>query len=61
MLFSIETHITCDFPRRGGPDPLSLRIRAWSGSNLFDILTIYLKDFFLKKVILRKSADDKKT
>ena len=22
-LFPIETHITCDFPGRGGPDPLS--------------------------------------
>ena len=23
MLISIETHITCDFPGGGGPDPLS--------------------------------------
>ena len=30
-LFPIETHITCDFPGGGGPDPLSpLWIRTWS-------------------------------
>ena len=23
MLISIETHITCDFPGKGGPEPLS--------------------------------------
>ena len=23
MLISIETHLTCDFPGEGGPDPLS--------------------------------------
>ena len=31
VLISIETHITCDFPGVGGPDPLSpLWIRTWS-------------------------------
>ena len=31
-LFPIETHITCDFPGGGGPDPLSppFWIRTWS-------------------------------
>ena len=35
--FPIETHITCDFPGGGGPDPLSpLWIRTWFSKGCVD-------------------------
>ena len=60
MLISIETHITCDFLRRESGSLITLWIRAWSGSNLFDILTIFLKDFVFKKVIFEKISGQQK-
>ena len=37
MLFSIETHITCDFP--GGPDPLSPSGSAHAISQLIFLIS----------------------
>ena len=44
------------FGPRSGP----MNRRAWSGSKLFDILMVFLKEFFQKVNFETKSADDKK-
>ena len=44
------------FGPRSGPT----NRRAWSGSKLFDILMVFLKEFFQKNNFEKKSADDKK-
>ena len=43
-----------------GPRPGATKRRAWSRSKMFDTLMTFLKDVFFLKLILKKSADDKK-
>ena len=43
-----------------GPEPGPTKGQAWIGSKLIDTLMVFLKEFFSKKLILVKSADNKK-
>ena len=48
------------FPASGDFCRLLVTCRVWSGSKLFDALMVFLKDFVLKNLTLKKSTDDKK-
>ena len=49
-----------NFGKQFGPRSGLMIRRAWSGSKLFDILMVFLKEFFWKINFEKKSADDKK-
>ena len=49
-----------NFGKQFGPRSGPTNRRAWSGSKLFDILIVFLKEFFWKINFEKKSADDKK-
>ena len=43
-----------------GPKSGPTECRSWPGSKPFDTLIVFLKGFFVKKLILKKSADGDK-
>ena len=47
-----------NFCEQFGPRSGPTKCRAWSGSNLFDTLMVFLKEFFKKLDFEKKSADD---
>ena len=49
-----------NFGKQFGPRSGPTNRRAWSGSKLFDILMVFLKEFFQKVNFEKKTADDKK-
>ena len=55
MVISAD-NIGKQFGPRSGP----MNCQAWSGSKLFDILMVFLKEIFQKVNFEKKSADDKK-
>ena len=48
-----------NFCKQLGPRSGPTERRSWPGSKLFDILMVFLKEFF-EKMILKKSSNDKK-
>ena len=53
--------VLCRWPcKQFGPRSGSTERRSWSGSKLFDILVMFLEEFF-KTLILKKSADSNKS
>ena len=47
------------FCKQSGPRSGPKKCRVWSGSKLFDILMVFMKEFFRKTWFWKKSADNK--